>query len=112
MLQPSRSFWEVYELYNIKGMHFEGLSIHAMLQQLPKLVPLFFAVAFGSSLDISAIQTEAPEPLDYNRQLSTIGDAILCMQTQLALPCHLVIVQQLSSERDINAPVPMAKQMD
>ena len=56
-------------------MHFEGLSMHAMLQQLPKLVPLFFAVAFGSSLDISAIQTESPEPLDYNRQLSTIGDA-------------------------------------
>ena len=78
VLQPPRNFWEVYGLYNIKGMHFEGLSMHAMLQQLPKLVPLFFAVAFGSSLDISAIQTESPEPLDYNRQLSTIGDASCC----------------------------------
>lgn len=78
MLQPPRNFWEVYELYNVKGMHGEGLSMHAMLQQLPKLVPLFFAVAFGSSLDISAIQTESPEPLDYNRQLSTIGDTSSC----------------------------------
>jgi hypothetical protein len=53
-----------------------------MLQQLPKLAPLFFAVAFGSSLDISAIQTESPEPLDYNKQLSTIGHSFCFSQLQ------------------------------
>ena len=72
-MQPKRNFWEIYGLYNIKGLNLEGLYAPAMLQQLPKLAPLFFAVAFGSSLDISAIQTESPEPLDYNKQLSTIG---------------------------------------
>ena len=72
-MQPKRNFWEIYGLYNIQGLNLEGLYTPAMLQQLPKLAPLFFAVAFGSSLDISAIQTESPEPLDYNKQLSTIG---------------------------------------
>ena len=73
MMQPRRNFWEIYSLYNIRGTNLDGIYLPAMLQQLPKLAPLFFAVAFGSSLDISAIQTESPEPLDYNRQLSTIG---------------------------------------
>ena len=72
-MQPRRNFWEIYSLYNIRGTNLDGIYLPAMLQQLPKLAPLFFAVAFGSSLDISAIQTESPEPLDYNRQLSTIG---------------------------------------
>ena len=75
-MQPRRDFWEIYSLYNIRGPNLDGIYLPAMLQQLPKLVPLFFAVAFGSSLDISAIQTESPEPLDYNRQLSTIGELV------------------------------------
>lgn len=74
-MQPRRNFWEIYGLYNIKSLRFDGVYLPAMLQQLPKLAPLLFAVAFGSSLDISAIQTESPEPLDYNSQLSTIGEA-------------------------------------
>ena len=76
VMQPSRNFWEIYSLYNIKGANLDGIYLPAMLQQLPKLLPLFFAVAFGSSLDISAIQTESPEPLDYNKQLSTIGELL------------------------------------
>ena len=34
---------------------------------------LFFVCAFGSSLDVAAIQAESPEPLDFNHELQTVG---------------------------------------
>lgn len=45
----------------------------AMPSQLGKLVALFFVVAFGSSLDVAAIQSGTPLPLDYNAELVTVG---------------------------------------
>jgi hypothetical protein len=42
--------------------------------QVPQLVALFFVVAFGSSLDVAAIQQDMPEPLDYNSELVTVGE--------------------------------------
>ena len=38
---------------------------------------LFFVVAFGSSLDVAAIQADSPDPLDYNSELRTVGKYIL-----------------------------------
>lgn len=73
MLQPPRYFWEIYELYNIKDLKFDGVYFPGMLQQIPKLLALFFVVAFGSSLDVAAIQADSPEPLDYNHELKTVG---------------------------------------
>lgn len=37
------------------------------------MVALFFVCAFGSSLDVAAIQAESPEPLDFNHELQTVG---------------------------------------
>jgi hypothetical protein len=37
------------------------------------MVALFFVAAFGSSLDVAAIQAESPEPLDFNHELQTVG---------------------------------------
>jgi len=34
-------------------------------------------VAFGSSLDVAAIQQDSPEPLDYNRELVTVGQCFV-----------------------------------
>ncbi|BDA44720.1 Uncharacterized protein C24H6.11c [Coccomyxa sp. Obi] len=71
--EPPRYFWEIYELYNIKDLKFDGVYFPGMLQQIPKLLALFFVVAFGSSLDVAAIQADSPEPLDYNHELKTVG---------------------------------------
>ena len=38
-----------------------------------QMVALFFVAAFGSSLDVAAIQAESPEPLDFNHELQTVG---------------------------------------
>ena len=38
-----------------------------------QVVALFFVCAFGSSLDVAAIQAESPEPLDFNHELQTVG---------------------------------------
>ncbi len=73
-VQPPRYFWEIYELYNIKDLKFDGVYFPGMLQQIPKLLALFFVVAFGSSLDVAAIQADSPEPLDYNHELKTVGE--------------------------------------
>ena len=40
---------------------------------LAQVVALFFVCAFGSSLDVAAIQAESPEPLDFNHELQTVG---------------------------------------
>ena len=37
------------------------------------MLALFFVVAFGSSLDVAAIQADSPDPLDYNSELRTVG---------------------------------------
>lgn len=47
-----------------------------MAQQFPKVIGLFVVVAFGSSLDVAAIQADSPEPLDYNHELKTVGEPL------------------------------------
>ncbi len=72
-LQPPRYFWQIYELFNIHDAQFDGVSFSAMFKQFPKVIGLFVVVAFGSSLDVAAIQADSPEPLDYNHELKTVG---------------------------------------
>jgi hypothetical protein len=43
--------------------------------QAGMLVALYFVVAFGSSLDVAAIQADMPRELDYDRELVTVGEA-------------------------------------
>ncbi len=45
-------FWEIYKMYNIHDWSLDGLYFPAMVRQLPTLFPLFFVVAFGSSMDV------------------------------------------------------------
>ena len=35
---------------------------------------LFLVVAFGSCLDVAAIQADTPGQLDYNHELQTVGE--------------------------------------
>ena len=85
--QPPRYFWQIYELFNIHDTKFDGVSFSAMLQQFPKVIGLFVVVAFGSSLDVAAIQADSPEPLDYNHELKTVGEASLSIG--LLMPCGI-----------------------
>jgi len=65
-------FWDVWKLFNLKD---GGILWSAMPRQLPTILALAFVVAFGSSLDVAAIQQDNPEELDYNRELTTAGAA-------------------------------------
>ena len=69
----SAPFWEVYELYNIHDLKFDGIYWNVIPRQIPTALALFFVVAFGSSLDVAAIQQDSPDPLDYNKELVTVG---------------------------------------
>ena len=69
-----QSLLDVYRLFNLHlSDPFGSTDWAAAVRQLPKLIALFFVVTFGSSLDISAIQADLPTPLDYNRELQTVG---------------------------------------
>ncbi len=68
-----KNFWELYALFNIHDWRLSSIDKMAMLRQTPKLLALFFVVAFGSSLDVAAIQAGVPDTLDYNHELKTVG---------------------------------------
>ena len=65
-------FWKLWELFNVQhGL--SGVDVPAMLAQAPKLAGLFLVVCFGSCMDVAAIQSDMPTPLDFNRELMTVG---------------------------------------
>ncbi len=49
-----------------------GVLWGAMPRQLPTVAALAFVVAFGSSLDVAAIQQDNSAELDYNKELVTV----------------------------------------
>lgn len=59
-------FWDVWKLFNIdlRRWDFSGIHFRAMPGQITKLLALFFAVAFGSSMDVVSPHTPArPRPV-------------------------------------------------
>jgi len=74
-LQEGKNFWELYAMFNIHDWKLSSIDKVAMLRQTPKLLALFFVVAFGSSLDVAAIQAGVPDTLDYNHELVVVGEA-------------------------------------
>jgi len=60
---------ECFDLYN--GL--EGIAWVVLPGQVTKVVGLMCVVAFGSVLDVTAIQTEQPNPLDFDGELRMIG---------------------------------------
>lgn len=74
--QPEDSHWHFYtwwKLYNIHQFPPQNLHLRSLFSQAGKLLGLYVVVAFGSSMDIAAIQAEAPQDIDYNRELITVG---------------------------------------
>ena len=74
---PSAPFWDIYKLYNIHDLKLDGIYWKVVPRQIPTALALFFVVAFGSSLDVAAIQQDSPEPLDYNSELVTVGTMLI-----------------------------------
>ncbi|KAF8062987.1 hypothetical protein HT031_003826 [Scenedesmus sp. PABB004] len=71
--KATEQFWELYELFNIRDLEFDGVSLGALARQAPKMLGLFFVVVFGSCLDVAAIQADMPFPIDFNSELGTVG---------------------------------------
>ena len=45
----------------------------ALAAQLPTLAAMFVVCAFGSCLDVAAIQADMETPIDFNAELTTAG---------------------------------------
>ena len=60
-------FWKVYDLFS-KDIYFP-----AAIRQLPLCFGLLFVVLFGSAMDIIAIQQESSNPIDFDRELTTVA---------------------------------------
>ncbi|KAI8470530.1 MAG: hypothetical protein J3K34DRAFT_255209 [Monoraphidium minutum] len=71
--KSTQQFWELYSMFNIKDFSLDGVYLPALLRQMPKMLGLFFVVTFGSCLDVAAIQADVPVPIDFNRELATVG---------------------------------------
>lgn len=75
-LQPGEGAWEFWKAWKMLGIDsFPPRNVHWGLvpRQAGKILALYFVVAFGSSMDIAAIQADVERPLDYNRELVTVG---------------------------------------
>lgn len=57
--------WALYDITKVDWTLF--------LPQIPSLFAMFLVVAFSSSLDVAAIEMELGVPLDYNKELLTVG---------------------------------------
>ncbi|KAJ1427778.1 hypothetical protein B484DRAFT_74140, partial [Ochromonadaceae sp. CCMP2298] len=63
-------FYHSWYLYDISRVEWVQLP-----RQFLRLVGMFLVVAFSSSLDVAAIEMELGLPLDYNKELNTVGMA-------------------------------------
>ena len=67
IIEPFYHSWALYDFSLVDWSMFP--------QQFLRLVGMFLVVAFSSSLDVAAIEMEMGLPLDYNRELNTVGIA-------------------------------------
>lgn len=67
-LTREEPFWDSWKLYNFSLVRWEQLPT-----QFFRWVGMFIVVAFSSSLDVAAIEMELNLPLDYNKELTTVG---------------------------------------
>lgn len=70
-------FWTVWQLYNFRAFFTGGIAWPIVLHASQSTIPLALVVAFGSSMDIAAIQADVPEELQYDKELITVGTSNL-----------------------------------
>jgi MFS superfamily sulfate permease-like transporter len=54
-------------------LQFQNIDWYLMPRLIPNLIGMIFVVALSSSLDVTAIEIELQEPLNYNNELQMIG---------------------------------------
>ena len=64
----SVEFWQIFHLFDPRLVKWS-----AMPRAIPNWFGLYFVVAFGSSLDVAAIEMATASALDYNKELCTVG---------------------------------------
>lgn len=67
-LSPSEPFYMSWKLYDISLVDWSALP-----RQFVRWFAMLLVVAFSSSLDVAAIEMELGIPLDYNKELETVG---------------------------------------
>eukprot|EP01038_Epipyxis_sp_PR26KG_P008476 gene8476-11458_t len=67
-LSPSVAFYSSWLLFDVRLVEWSLLP-----RQIFRLLGMFLVVAFSSSLDVAAIEMELGLPLDYDRELNTVG---------------------------------------
>lgn len=87
--------WACFSLYN----EFQGIAWPAMPHMIPKVVGLVCVVCFGSVLDIAAIQTEQPKPLDFDEELRTVGLSNVASGCSCGFTGSYIFSQTIFSQR-------------
>jgi MFS superfamily sulfate permease-like transporter/CRP-like cAMP-binding protein len=67
-LSPSEPFYMSWKLYDLSLVDWSALP-----RQFVRWFAMLLVVAFSSSLDVAAIEMELGIPLDYNKELETVG---------------------------------------
>ena len=67
-LTPAAPFYEVYTLFDFSKVDFSQLPRQGL-----RILGMFLVVSFSSSLDVAAIEMELGLPLDYDREMETVG---------------------------------------
>mmetsp|Transcript_6977 Transcript_6977/g.19685 ORF Transcript_6977/g.19685 Transcript_6977/m.19685 type:complete len:866 (+) Transcript_6977:118-2715(+) len=70
--EPMPRFWEVWKLFRVQDWP-ANIDWGVIPSQLPNIFALFIVVAFGSCMDIAAIQAQCSDELDFNNELELIG---------------------------------------
>ncbi len=65
-------FWHIYSLFRFERGP-AAVHLPALAAQLPTLAAMFVVCAFGSCLDVAAIQADMEAPIDFNAELTTAG---------------------------------------
>lgn len=64
---------QVFRLYNLVPFAWGNIGWAALLRQGPKLAALIAVCAFGTSMDIMAVQAEAAQEMDADWEVMSIG---------------------------------------
>lgn len=67
-LTPAAPFYEIYSLFDLSKVDFGQLPRQGL-----RVLGMFLVVSFSSSLDVAAIEMELGLPLDYDREMETVG---------------------------------------
>ena len=67
-LTPAAPFYEIYSLFD-----FSKVDLSQLPRQSLRVLGMFLVVSFSSSLDVAAIEMELGLPLDYDREMETVG---------------------------------------